>query len=156
MAAESEYKVGGASGVQRMYLVAILSVGMVLVACGDDDAAACVENLPETCTPGFTPNWNGVYQNVVVSSCGVNAGTACHGPDGKQGMLEMSSSNGAYSALLGHDGTRARVIPKDPSCSILIERVTSEDPKFRMPLGGQLSAATICAIQQWIEQGAQQ
>jgi hypothetical protein len=143
--------------VLRSQLVFILTLGVAFAACGgDDDALACVENLPATCTPGFGPTWDAVYRNVVVSSCGVNAGTSCHGPEGKQGMLEMSSSSGAYAALLGTDGTRARVIPKDPSCSILMERLSSEDPAIRMPLGaGKLSAGTLCAIQQWIEQGAQ-
>jgi hypothetical protein len=144
--------------VRRSYLVFVLGLALVAMACGGDDGdapLACVEDLPDVCTPGFTPSWSGVYQNVVVSSCGVNLGTNCHGPEGKQGMLEMSSSSGAYAALLGQDGTRARVLPKDPSCSILMERLTTPDPKLRMPLGGQLSASTICAVQQWIEQGAQ-
>ncbi|HKU39675.1 MAG TPA: c-type cytochrome domain-containing protein [Polyangiales bacterium] len=115
---------------------------------------SCVENLPTTCTPAFTPAWAGVYQNVIMPSCGA-AGTSCHGAEGKQGNLELSSSSGAYAALLGKDGTRARVIPNDPSCSILMERVMSTDDTKRMPQGlPALSAAKICAIQQWIEQGA--
>lgn len=131
------------------------------VACGGDDGHGpdlpCVADLPATCTPAFDPTWDNVYANVVRQSCGgVGSGTSCHGPEGKQGGLELSSSEIAYSSLLGELDGRPRVLPGDPACSILMERLETDDAELRMPRGAAqpLSAATRCAVQQWIEQGA--
>lgn len=125
---------------------------------GDDGGSElrCIESLPEDCTPGFDPTWNNVYTHVVRQSCGgVGSGTSCHAAEGKQGGLELSSSDVALRALLGMTDDKPRVIEGDPSCSILMERLETSDPKLRMPLGtGPLPAATRCAVQQWIELGA--
>jgi Planctomycete cytochrome C len=132
-------------------------------ACGGDDGEdsvdlPCVADLPATCAPAFTPTWTNVYANVVRQSCGgVGSGTSCHAPEGKQGGLELSSSDISYASLLGELDGRPRVLPGDPACSILMERLETDDEELRMP-GGEsqpLSAATRCAVQQWIEQGAE-
>jgi hypothetical protein len=48
------------------------------------------------------------------------------------------------------------VIPHDPACSVLMERIETSDVSLRMPLaaGQPLPAADRCAIQQWIAAGA--
>ena len=47
-----------------------------------------------------------------------------------------------------------RVVPGDPACSQVIQRMHHEDPALIMPPGPGLSDAEICAVQKWIEQGA--
>jgi hypothetical protein len=75
---------------------------------------------------------------------------------GKQGGLDLSDRAGAYQQLLGSTG-RARVVPGDASCSILMERLESTDPNQRMPLReAQLSEGVRCAVQTWIKNGAEQ
>ena len=56
--------------------------------------------------------------------------------------------------LLGQNGAAPRVIPGDPSCSLVVERMVSEDPKQLMPPGSMLSEAERCVIVQWIQDGA--
>ena len=131
-----------------------LSLVIVASGCGDDGASepVCVE-LPDTCSPGFTPNWDGVF-SVIEQRCGGSAGTSCHGPQGRNGNLVLYEKAIAYDALLGMDGTHPRVEPTDAKCSVLMERLTTDDPDRRMPLRGSLTDSQICAIQQWIEQGA--
>lgn len=139
----------------------LLVVGALGIGCGDDDdgdaALTCVEIQPADCLLGFTPTWPEVYENVVRKSCGgAGTGASCHAADGKQGGLDLSTSAAALSALLGEDDGKPRVIPGDPACSSLIERIESDDPALRMPLGGaKLPESTRCAIQQWIAAGAQ-
>jgi hypothetical protein len=138
----------------------LLLLGMLVLACGGDDGSdeglTCVEGLADACTPAFDPTWQNVYANVVSPTCG-GSGSSCHAAAGKQGGLDLSSAPKAHAALLGHDEVgKARVVPGDPACSILMERIETSDLQKRMPLGAPqpLSAATRCAVQQWIEKGA--
>ena len=135
-------------------------VGAFAMGCGgDDDQGApltCVEDLPADCSAGFNPTWPNVYANVVRQSCGgTGTGASCHAAEGKQGGLELSSSAIALSSLLGELDGRARVVPGDPECSILMERLESDDPVLLMPYKGtKLQDPTRCAVQKWIEMGA--
>jgi len=53
-----------------------------------------------------------------------------------------------------NDG-RKRVLPGDPSCSILMERLEVNDANLRMPPGPTpLSAGERCDFVQWIMNGA--
>jgi hypothetical protein len=79
----------------------------------------------------------------------------CHGATGNQGNLTLSDPNAAYDALLGVGSPHARVIPGDAACSPLMARLTSSDPNVRMPKDGvPLAAGVVCAVQNWISQGA--
>ena len=75
---------------------------------------------------------------------------------GKQGNLLLEEPDAAYKALLGMDGTHARVQPGDPSCSMLMQRLDSDDPNVRMPRGetNKLADGLRCAVRIWIEAGA--
>jgi hypothetical protein len=134
-----------------------LFLASLATACGGDDSAEplkCVEVDP-ACVPGFPATWDNVYKFVVAQNCGVTGGVACHGADARQGMLGMFSQKDAFDGLVGGVGGHARVIPNDPSCSILMERLNATDPDVLMPYKGtQLSAADRCAVQQWIAKGA--
>ena len=83
---------------------------------------------------------------------------ACHGPDESQRKtkLRFDTEAGAFAKLAG--GGFA-IVRGDPEKSVLLERITSDDPARRMPpayLGhGKLSDAEIERIRRWIEQGAE-
>jgi hypothetical protein len=127
-------------------------------ACGGDDsgegAPACVA-LPETCTPSIDPTWPEIYGKILNVSCGATGtGTTCHGSAGLQGGFGVYDMNMTYDGLIGTSG-KARVMPGMPECSLLMERLTSDDPNFRMPRGSpKLDAGLLCAVQKWIENGA--
>jgi hypothetical protein len=144
---------------QAMRLVALLC-GLQLAACANDDSMptddACLDALPSDCMPVIDSSYAEIYGKVINQRCGVSdTGTTCHGQHGLKGNLGLFSADEAYNALLGNATNRARVIPGDPKCSILMRRLESQDPKFRMPLGEDpLSPGLRCAIQTWIEHGA--
>jgi hypothetical protein len=148
---------GGAR--QAMRLAALLC-GLQLVACANDDTVpaegGCLDTLPGDCMPSIDPSYGEIYAKVIDQRCGTSdTGTTCHGKNGLQGNLGLFSADEAYNALLGNASHRARVIPGDPKCSILMWRLESQDTKFRMPLGEDpLSPGLRCAIQSWIEHGA--
>jgi hypothetical protein len=57
--------------------------------------------------------------------------------------------------LLGNGGAKARVEPGMPECSVLMQRLSSDDASFRMPRGSaKLPDGVRCAISKWIEKGA--
>jgi hypothetical protein len=128
-------------------------------ACGDDGDGgqlSCLPSLPSDCTPAFDPTYDNLYSMVFEQRCGTSGtGGSCHGSLGKQGGLDLSDPDAAYEQLLGNAGGKRRVIPGDPSCSVLMERLESTDPNVRMPRGeAQLSPSVRCVVQTWIEDGA--
>jgi hypothetical protein len=143
--------------IRHSPLVALVLALLPLAACGggnDDPDDKCLDTLQTTCTPTFPPAWPAIYERILRPQCGVlNSGGTCHGAEGKQGGLNLVDANTAYSELLGMTG-HARVIPNDPKCSILMKRLESTDPNYRMPRGGTLDAGFRCVIQQWIAAGA--
>jgi hypothetical protein len=69
-----------------------------------------------------------------------------------KGGMTFSTIDNAYGELLepGQD----RVIPGDPSCSIMIIRTHATDFSIKMPPGSSLPEAEKCALVQWVAQGA--
>jgi hypothetical protein len=81
---------------------------------------------------------------------------ACHGPDGTQRttVFRFDIEESAKQAL---PGGRFVILPGDPERSLLIQRITAEDPARRMPpaaTGRTLSAREIALLKAWIQQGA--
>ena len=75
----------------------------------------------------------------------------CHGPDKQRGGLRLDRK---ADALAGGDNGKS-IIPGKPAESPLLQRVTSTDPKDRMPpKGDPLSAAQIAQLKNWIAAGA--
>jgi hypothetical protein len=70
------------------------------------------------------------------------------------GGLVFENIDMSYALLLGQNGGKARVIPGDPACSLVVEKLESTDPTFRMPPGTPLLPGEQCTIVQWIAQGA--
>jgi hypothetical protein len=134
---------------------AVLALCFSAAGCGDSGATECI-SLPETCTPSFNTDFDTIYRNVLSQRCGTTSGSLnCHGPAGNQGNLNLGDPESAYSALLGTSGPHARVIARDPECSMLMERLETDDQAKRMPRGeAKLAEGARCAIQRWIAEGA--
>jgi hypothetical protein len=134
------------------------AAALVLAAgCGSkgDDTPACVTNLPKTCMPLYDPpTFSTIYAKILHPTCAEGIAT-CHTSDGAKAGLVFENEDDAYALLLGQRGGRARVLPNDPACSLIIIRTASTDPNFRMPPGNvPLPAEELCDIQLWIAQGA--
>src|SRR5215467_12315107 len=83
----------------------------------------------------------------------------CHGPDAKSRKvgLRLDLPETAYGELPENKGKYA-IVPGKPSSSELIRRITSTDPKVRMPPAEThktLTDAQIALLTAWIERGAQ-
>ena len=77
----------------------------------------------------------------------------CHGPERQKGDLRLDRKADAFHR--GDDG--AAIVPGDPAKSLLLERISSNDPDETMPpptKGGRLSDAEIARLRAWIEAGA--
>jgi Planctomycete cytochrome C len=111
----------------------------------------CVQGLSTSCQPLYSPpTFDTLYAKLFVPTCASGTGT-CHTPDAAKGGLVFSSPDDAYSRLVA----QGRVIPNDPSCSLIMKRLTSTDPNFHMPPGPtSISAGEQCTIVQWIAAGA--
>lgn len=124
----------------------IVSAAVAAGGCGDD----CVE-IDLECTPQYEPTFDNIYTNTLAPTCGV-PGAACHASEGAQGGLIMDDPEIAYDRLV--ESADARVIAGDAACSELTRRIDPAGPGPRMPPGGMLEPEVICAIEQWIQNGA--
>jgi Planctomycete cytochrome C len=135
-------------------LAAVVLIG----ACGTSsgsDAPACVANLSTACDPLYSPpTYPTIFTMTFQPTCATGIGT-CHTADAAQGGLSFADEQTSYEQLLGMNGANVRVVPGDPACSLLMERLESTDPSFHMPKGpNSLPAAALCAVAQWIANGA--
>jgi len=145
--------------VSRLRLCFGFAVLPCVVACTSSDPAAgdppCVTGLSADCQATYDPpTYETIYAKIFVPTCATGKGT-CHTSDAAMGGLVFASPDDAYAMLLGQNGAHARVLPNDASCSLLMKRLTSNDPNYRMPRGPTpLSAGDICTVTKWIAQGA--
>jgi hypothetical protein len=130
-------------------------VGLGACAAKKDDSPACVTDLPKTCSPLYDPpTFDTIYEKILHPTCAEGIAT-CHTTDGAKAGLVFENVDDAYALLLGKRDGRARVIPNNPGCSLIVIRTQSSDPNFRMPPGDvPLPDAEFCDIRLWIEQGA--
>ncbi|HTU63848.1 MAG TPA: hypothetical protein VMF89_35530, partial [Polyangiales bacterium] len=143
-------------------LVSRLRPAMLLCAtfCGCAASAteaqqSCVEALDLQCAPAYAPSFEGIYTNLLSKSCGApGTGNVCHSAEGLKGGLDLSDIERSYNSLLGTGGGAARVLPGDPTCSVLVARLESTDPATRMPVGSTLSVGERCVVRKWIADGA--
>lgn len=137
----------------------------LLAACNGDDAvppddsgngANCLADVSRECDLAFSPTYDAFFDNLLGRTCGASStGGSCHGPEGGMAGLFLHDRDMAYDYLLGDVDGRARVVPSDPECSVLVQRITSEDPDFAMPPGAPLIAEERCSIVRWIDMGAE-
>jgi len=132
----------------------------IACACGGDDgtadAPACLTDLDADCSATIPATFDSLYSNIVEPSCGgTGDNPSCHRAGARQAGLDLSAPAKAYDALLGKRG-KALVLPGDPECSPLMQRIEADDDTFRMPLGTERMAPGLrCAVQQWIADGAE-
>lgn len=139
----------------RKWLVA------VVVGCGlsceeekQETELGCIADAAAPCSPQYAPaDYSTVFEKILKPSCATGI-ASCHNASGAKGGLVFEDPDEAYALLL--DERRARVVPGDPSCSLLTRRLGATDPRLRMPPGPTpLTAGEICTITQWIGAGAQ-
>lgn len=137
-------------------LRALLGAGLLVLSSGcssPDPAPGCVEGLDLACAPLYSPTFDNVFTRTLQPTC-AQAGASCHAAEGKQGGLAFDDPDSAYAELVGSASKQGVVVPGDPSCSALVERLETAEASRRMPPGNPLSAAERCAIVQWIHDGA--
>jgi hypothetical protein len=130
-----------------------------VAACTSSDAPTpeppCVSGLTASCQAQYDPpTYDTIFTKILQPTCATGSGT-CHTSDGAKAGLVFEDPDAAYAALLGKNGARARVLPGDPSCSLIMKRLTSPDSNYRMPQGPTpLSDPEICTFTKWIFDGA--
>jgi len=106
------------------------------------------------------PTWTGVWENIIVGT-GCNGGTSCHG--GSTGDLLLADKDDGYAALVDAAATGeecvgedlARVVPGDPSASLLMQKLeNTQSCGAQMPPGGGLTEEQLAQVRMWIESGA--
>ena len=141
--------------VLRRSLAAAL---VVAAGCGgkQEGAPACVTDLPNDCPATLLydpPLFSTIYDKILHPTCAEGLAT-CHTTDGAKGGLVFENVDDAYALLLGQKGGRARVLPNDPACSLIVIKTWSTDPNFQMPPGARLQRPDFCTIEQWVARGA--
>ena len=76
----------------------------------------------------------------------------CHGEKKRKGGLRLTNRR---DALTPGDSGKATIVPGNSAASLLIQKISSTNPKEQMPpKGTRLTAAQIDLIRQWIDEGA--
>jgi hypothetical protein len=139
------------SGAARPAAVSAVAVAVALAvgaaSCGGDELV-CID-VDLTCQPLYPPTFDQIFTRTLAPRCGVEGG-ACHSREGRKAGLVLDDRDQAYRLLV--DGRR--VMPGEPSCSILIERIYAAPSSLRMPPGRTLADAERCALLQWVQAGA--
>lgn len=146
-----------------LHVLATTCLAVACSACSSDDIGSSDASTPDSCPvdvsldcePLYQPTFDNLFQNRLRATCGAaSTGGSCHSEAGAMAGLVLTDKDTAYAMLLGKDGYHQRVIPGDPACSLLVERIMSSDLNFQMPPGDPLSDAEQCAILKWIANGA--
>ena len=99
------------------------------------------------CAPGSAAvDYAGAVQPILERSCYV-----CHGEQQQMGQLRLDSKQAALRGGV----SKKTLVPGQPDASELYQRIAGTSPQARMPMGGELAAAEIELIRQWIEEGAE-
>jgi cytochrome c553 len=123
-------------------VVALIALGVAAAAAGAAQARSGPAAPPIPPPPDFARD----VQPILSSAC-----VRCHGPGLSRGSLRLDKA----SWLAGGGESGAVVAPGDPAGSPLLERVTSPDPKRRMPReAAPLAPAQVETLRRWIAAGA--
>lgn len=129
-------------------LLAASAIGCSAPASARPEPVCLDAGVDTSCAPAYDPTYDAIYTNTLQRSC-VSTGVSCHTSAGKQGGLDFSDPEAAFTALKERMGNA-----RAPECSVVVQRVTATDPKVRMPPGRALTAGEQCAIVQWVAHGA--
>lgn len=137
---------------------ALLLCAAMLASCGDDGGggtagmgAECLPPLELECTPRYPAEYEEIYERLIKPTCSV---ATCHG-SARAGNLMFGDADTTYERLLNDEVPHPLVIAGDPECSILIHRLESDDLDFVMPARSPLDENELCAIRQWVANGAE-
>ncbi len=128
-------------------------IACVVLACGGGDETPMDKDVPLTdalpmnCDPLYPPDFETIYLTTVQPKCALGP---CHSVENAQGGIDLSSRDKTWMHWLDE----GRVVPGRPSHSVLIQRLQLDDKSRRMPPGDGLESSEICAITQWIYDGA--
>lgn len=136
-------------------LVACIIVS--LAACsggssGPDASTNLCSNVDPSCTPSVTPTFDAIYDAILAPKC---ATAGCHDAMASRTSLLLHDRQLAYDLLLDDSSGPAVVTPDNADCTPMMQRLESPSFGYQMPPGDPLPAGEICAIYQWIENGAQ-
>jgi hypothetical protein len=133
----------------------VIRVGVCIAVLGTacESEAFCLDTDPE-CSPLYEPTFDEVYVQTLQTSCGIG-GSSCHGSDEGHGGLAFNDPDMAWQHLTDDLDDGPWVVAGAAGCSPLIQVLRSEEPAEVMPPGAPLSEAEICAIEQWIDAGAE-
>lgn len=133
---------------QYFHSVVFFSTITLVAASGcESGAEQCIETQV-SCNPLYQPVFDEVFTRTIQPSCAI-AGGACHSGESAQAGLRMDDVDQAYRLLV----EEGRLIPGDPSCSLLSARLVGTRGGV-MPPGAMLSDTERCAIETWIADGA--
>ncbi|MFQ5536844.1 MAG: hypothetical protein ACE5GJ_05265 [Gemmatimonadota bacterium] len=155
-----------ASSRRFFFLVSALTAALYLGACGGGDGSPTAPGNDSGGTDG-TGGTGGETRSIkedpsfkqdvfeIFTRKGCTA-SSCHG--GGAGGLTMTSSSGAYAALVGVASSTGEtyVIPNDASNSYLVKKLEGRQSSgSRMPLGGTpLDSIDMGNVKNWINKGA--
>lgn len=118
----------------------VLSLGIVCAGTGESRAA-----------PPARIDFNRQIRPILSDKC-----FRCHGPDASARRAELRLDLAEQATA--DRGGRAAIVPGDSAASMLVERITADDPQQRMPpesLRKPLSPMELQLLRAWIDQGAQ-
>ena len=77
----------------------------------------------------------------------------CHGSSAQEGGLRLDNRDGALAEL---ESEERAIVPGNLNASVLLARVTSDDPDLRMPPEGKpLTEDEVATLRSWIQEGAE-
>ncbi len=131
--------------IQKKWIVGLSAILIAAIAIGFRPNSADDLDLPKKV------DFNYHIRPILSQNCFV-----CHGPDSssRKASLRFDISEGA-TIKLEHGGSA--IVPGYPGKSLLLARISSDDPEFRMPPPEAkkiLSAREIALLRKWIRQGA--
>lgn len=115
--------------------------------------SACGESSQDPTALPATVDYNWHIKPILSDRC-----YKCHGPDDRARMagLRLDTQDGAYG-VSREDSLRQIIVPGNADASMLMEHISSEDPRRQMPppeSNLSLSDQEIALIERWIDQGA--
>ena len=138
-------------------VVAAALASVVAAACSSDGGSSeptCLATAATTnCAPLYQPTFDNVWKYTLSVTC---AAVDCHSGSQPTGNMALDQEDQAYANLLSKSANgEPRVNPRDVQCGKVIVRLhTPNEPYSMPPPPTSLDPGALCAITQWIANGA--